>query len=161
MRALKGLIEGHLWVEVFLQAVEVVALEIHASTTMGGGRVCRVRRKRRFESKAGRTHDQTASAIWKDLKTFSLIQDSTLQMSLRFLLGPIPSLATWRWRTEMLQTFFPGFFFFFFHPSCHVQRCGDNLYDLENLAPTRAPAPRTCGAGARSPSGHRINVNAK
>ena len=74
-------------------------------------------------------------SVWKDQKTFSLIQDSTLQMSLRFLLGPALSLATRR----MVQNFFPRFFFLS-HPSC-VQRCGDNLYDLEDLAPTIAPAP--------------------
>lgn len=49
---LKGLIEGRLGVEVFLQAVGW-PFEIHASRDDGGGRVCRVRRKRRFESKAG------------------------------------------------------------------------------------------------------------
>ena len=47
-------------------------------------------------------------SVWEDLKTFSLIQDSTLQMSLRFLLGSTPSLETRR----MVQNFFPRFFFF-------------------------------------------------
>ena len=120
---LKGLIEGRLGVEVFLQAMGW-PFEIHASATMGVGACVAYdvkddssRRQASFLTSGGRTHDQRLS-IWKDLKTFSLIQDSTLQMSLRFLLGSTPSLETRR----MVQIFFPTIdSFFFFHPSC-VQR---------------------------------------